>query len=282
MEEFAKKLWCPIKICDEIEYFPITYLPSVQYVRDQVIDVKKVINNKFDKLFSNMLECVENLKSVANSNKEEESFAKVWSMLKEFVPQEKSLRLPENQMQVGNAIVQLAYAKSAQEAQTFWRDQCLEEKMSGLNEETLKYLLYEKMILNIPKYFKKNKEREFAEDYIEVERIPLIFGKNRFLTEKHRDCKMVLYFSDDGKIKTLRSNLTSIFPDMPFYNQIHEHCENQSSLWDILSVLKLHNVIVQAPTPACKPRLEDYVQFVKDLRLQRKIGLANVVEFLIA
>ena len=279
VEEFARKLWCPVKIRDTIENYALLHLPSVQFVRDKQSEVKTLINNNYGKLFPGMLKCVKNLETVPKSN--ETVFAKVWSTLKEFVPQKESLRLAENQKRVGNALVRLAYAKSAEEGLNFWRDQCLDEEISGLNNKTLQYLLYDKMILDIPEYFKQNKEREFAEDYIEIEKIPPISGESRFLTEKHRDCKMVIYFSDHGKIKALRSNMTTMYPDIPLYEQVHQHCANQSSLWDILSVLKGHNTGLQPPTAACKPRPEDYVEYVKDLFNSKQYGLARVIQFFI-
>ena len=279
VEEFARKLWCRLKIRDSIENYALLHLPSVQFVRDKQSDVKTLINNNYGKLFPSMLKCVKNLENVPKSNETVGQFAKVWSTLKEFVPQNKSLRLAENQKRVGNALVQLAYAKSAEEGLNLWRDQCLDEEISGLNNETLQYLLYDKMILDIPEYFKQNKEREFAEDYIETERIPLISGESRFLTEKHRECKMVIYFSDHGKIKSLRLNMTTMFPGMPLYEQVHQHCANQSSLWDILSVLKVRNTGLQPPTESCKPRPEDYTNYVKDF--SKQYGLASVIQFFI-
>lgn len=183
-------------------------------------------------------------------------------------------------------MVHLAYARTSEEALTYFRDHQLEEEIRGMTNETfnktLQCLLFEKMIMNIPQYFREYKEREFAEDYIQIEKIPQISGETRFLTEKLRECKMVLYFSDDGKIKTLRSNLTVVFPDMPLYEQINQYCANHSSLWDVVSVISEHTPGKQPPTNACRPRPEDYTNYINDLLLAKRNGLASVIQFLIS
>ena len=44
-------------------------------------------------------------------------------------------------------------------------------------------------------------ERESAEDFIELERI----DEDRVQTKQYRECALVLYFSDDEKITSLRT-----------------------------------------------------------------------------
>lgn len=46
--------------------------------------------------------------------------------------------------------------------------------------------------MNVKENFETKKEQEFAVDYLKIKRVPQIFFDGRFLSEKPRDCKMVI------------------------------------------------------------------------------------------
>lgn len=97
VEEYARPFMCPTKIRDGLERFPLLHLPSVQFVKDKQSNIKTKININYDKSFPNMFKCVENLRNIANfSSGNVEPFAKVWSRLKNFVPQKESPNIAEN------------------------------------------------------------------------------------------------------------------------------------------------------------------------------------------
>ena len=280
---------CPTKLRNAIQNFPLIHLPSVEGVRTLQKDVKTQVNSDYNQLYKQLLTALTNLQMCWFNNKKTnktECFNNLLPVLKKLLPQKRTScnLLEEERMEIVERFVQLANATSVEDASTVWKDQiCLyqDQTIPVVDNETLQYLTFHKILMNVKKNFISKKQQEFAVDYMEIERIPRIFGETRFLTEKHNECKMVLYFSDHGKIKALRVNLTETFPSMPLHEQVHLHCANYSSLWDVISVIDEHSPGV--PTPDnCRPSTDDYLTYINDLVISGQTGLASVVQSLIS
>ena len=213
-------------------------------------------------------------------------------MLKKCLPLHRAHQLNESRDYstatiLENEIGKLISAKDEKEARalwnqgySFWEAQHAANLSNEVINDNLKVRAYKAIIPSLLEkngsIFKDKHEREYAEDFIELEKN----DKNRDKTKQYKECVLVLYFSDDEEVKILRSNLTGRFPHLPRHEQINRYCDLFGKLWNEVSIINEHSEGQAPPEDSCVPQDEDLKRYTEHLIGKRKSDLAYVAETL--
>jgi hypothetical protein len=231
MARFARRLACPTKIRHWIERFAIEHINSAAGATKKAGRILTEIQNELKSTLEKVINFVKRLAILATNPKNSEAekveeVGKAWSTLKMFLSlsEEKASanqlikgRVESTTIDLRDVIMDFASAKDVtevpklsdkwcssnnEETQSFWKVQ-LAEKLPSKDVNILKDLVYDQIILNVKQVplFEHEIEREFAEDYIMVQKLREL---EDVITTQYTNCRLVLYFSQEGAITSLR------------------------------------------------------------------------------